>query len=72
MVYAAEYVEGAVFAVNTDSELYVGMDEDLFTFEFVAQLDPTGAYEVGAVTDRAYNRADGEGHFFLADRGEMW
>ena len=60
VTYAAEYVEGAVYAVNDQNELFVGMDDDLFTFESVAQLEPSGEYVLSTVPDMAYNKADGK------------
>ena len=57
---AAEYVEGAVFEISNDNKLYVGMDEDLFTFTYVCDLDPTGEYQLVGFNDLAYNKADGK------------
>ena len=72
VVYAAEYVEGAVFAVNTDSELYVGMDDDLFSFKSLAKLEPAGEHEVVSICDLAYNKADGELYgLFYSDINDM-
>ena len=57
---AAEYVDGMVFEITDENKLYVGSNDDLFTFTYVADLDPTGANEIVGFNDLAYNRADGK------------
>ena len=57
---AAEYVEGAVFEISEDNKLYVGMNENLFDFTCLGELDPTGEYQIAAFNDMAYNKADGK------------
>ena len=57
---AAEYVEGAVFEISNDNKLYVGMNDDLFSFTYLCDLDPTGEWELVGFNDLAYNRADGK------------
>ena len=57
---AAEYVEGVVFEITDDNKLYVGRNDDLFTFTFLADLDPTGEWKIVGFNDLAYNKADGK------------
>ena len=57
---AAEYVEGAVFEISEDNKLYVGMNENLFDFTCLGELDPTGEYQIAGFNDMAYNKADGK------------
>ena len=56
----AEYVEGMVFEITDDNELYVGDNDDLFSFTYVADMDPNGVHELVSFNDLAYNRADGK------------
>ena len=57
---AAEYVEGAVFEISNDNKLYVGFDDDLYSFTCLGELDPTGEWQIVGFNDMAYNRADGK------------
>ena len=57
---AAEYVEGAVFEISNDNKLYVAMNDDLFNFTYLSDLDPTGDYQIVGFNDLAYNKADGK------------
>ena len=69
---AAEYVEGAVFEISNDNKLYVGMNDDLFNFSYVCDLDPTGEYELVGFNDLAYNKADGKLYgLFYSEKNSM-
>ena len=57
---AAEFVEGVVFEITDDNKLFVGSNDDLFSFSFLAELDPTGEHKLVSFNDIAYNRADGK------------
>ena len=57
---AAEYVEGMVFEISNDNKLYVGSDEDLYSFTYLRDLDPEGEWELVGFNDLAYNKADGK------------
>ena len=57
---AAEYVEGAVFEISGDNKLYVGMNDNLFDFTCLGELDPTGEWQITGFNDLAYNKADGK------------
>ena len=57
---AAEYVEGAVFEISDDNKLYVGMDDNLFDFTCLGELDPTDTWMLVGFNDLAYNKADGK------------
>ena len=69
---AAEYVEGYVFEISNDNKLYVGSDEDLYTFTELGALDPTGEWEIVGFNDLAYNRADGKLYgCFYSEKNDM-
>ncbi len=63
---AAEYVDGAVFEITNDNQLWVGYDKDLSGLRYLADLDPTGEYQLVGFNDLAYNTADGKlyGNFY--------
>ena len=63
---AAEYVEGYVFEISNDNILYIGSDEDLFTFAELGALDASGEWAIVGFNDLAYNKADGKlyGNFY--------
>ena len=57
---AAAYAEGAVFEISEDNKLYVGMNDNLFDFTCLGELDPTGEWQITGFNDLAYNKADGK------------
>ena len=69
---AAEYVEGAVFEISNDNKLYVAMNDDLFSFTYLCDLDPTGEHQLVGFNDLAYNKADGKLYgLFYSDKNNM-
>jgi len=65
---AAEFVDGVIFEITDDNKLYVGRNDDLFSFTYLADMDPTGEHMLVSFNDLAYNRADGKlyGNFYSA------
>ncbi len=63
---AAEYVEGAVFEITNDNQLWVGYDKDLNGMKYLSTLDPTGEWDLIGFNDLAYNTQDGKlyGNFY--------
>ena len=63
---AAEYVEGYVFEISDDNKLYVGSHNDMYSFQFLSDLDPDGSWQIVGFNDLAYNKADGKlyGNFY--------
>lgn len=57
---AAEYVNGYVFEITEDNELYVGKDSDLTSFQYLKQLDYDNEWLIQEFSDLAYNYADGK------------
>ncbi len=57
---AAEYVDGAVFEVSNDNQLYVGYDNDLSGLKYLSDLDPSGQWQIVGFNDLAYNTQDGK------------
>ncbi|MBQ4549493.1 MAG: S8 family serine peptidase [Oscillospiraceae bacterium] len=55
---AAEYVDGYVFRVDDQNRLWVGSDQDLYSFRFLSELDPTGEHEIFKFNDLAYSTRD--------------
>ena len=55
---AAEYVDGYVFRVDDQNRLWVGSDEDLYSFRFLSELDPAGEHEIAKFNDLAYSTRD--------------
>ncbi len=63
---AAEYVDGYVFEVTENNELYLADEEDLYYFEYMSKLDPENKWMINNFNDLAYNPVDKTlyGHFF--------
>lgn len=63
---AAEYVDGYVFEVTDNNELYVADEEDLNYFEYLAKLDPENKWLINNFNDLAYNPVNNTlyGQFF--------
>ena len=57
-VWAAEYVDGYVFLVDSESRLWVGSDQDLYSFRLLSELDPDGTYQIHRFNDLAYSTQD--------------
>lgn len=74
LIMAAEFVSGYVFEVSDSDKLYVGKDSDLNTFQYLADLDPSGQYAITNFLELAYNYADGNlyGLFYSEINSEMY
>ncbi len=59
-IQAVEYVDGHVFEVTAGAYLFVADDNDLNSFQFIGELDPTGEWSITNFLDLAYNYADGQ------------
>lgn len=55
---SAEYVNGYVFEITVDNELYVAKDSDLTSFRYLKQLDYENEYLIQEFSDLAYNYSD--------------
>ena len=53
---AVEYVEGMVYEVTDELELYLASDDDLFAFTYLRDLDPDNQWKIAAFHDLAYDR----------------